>query len=105
MRKPKDRFVSVPIGLDKKPDLSERGAGFIEGYACACEDLRRELTGEGGSGKSYDPMQVDLETATMHSYAFDMKSGGRHHPMRDYESFAEIGLYLLDEAIDWIQNP
>src|SRR4051794_13961263 len=98
-----------PSGLsfdyaDEVDMRSDRGAGFIEGYAAACEDIRRELTGEGGSGKSYDPMRVCLDRDDMDSYAFDMKDGGRHHPLSDYSDLQEVADVLLRETLAWIHE-
>lgn len=77
--------------------LTQREAGHIEGYARALADMLQVVAEEIG-GKSYDPMTV--KGATMHSYCFDMKDGGRHHPISDYESVEEIFAYLLSEALD-----
>lgn len=76
---------------------------YIEGYAKALDDMMRRLTGDSPSGKSYDPMTIN--GTAMHSYAFNMKDGGRHHPVTDYDSVAEICGILADEAIDWIKEP
>jgi len=73
-------------------------AKYIEGYAAALVDLNFEITGEYPMGKSYDPMTVDGNT--MHSYVFDMKDGGRHHPARDYKDLEEIKEVLLKEAAE-----
>lgn len=43
-------------------------------------------------GKSYDPLTIEGHTA--HSYAFDFKDGGRHHP---FGSLAELEGWLDDE--------
>lgn len=69
---------------------------FIEGYAAALQDLEYKLTGDNGCSKAYDPMKC--ETETMHSYAFDMKDGGRHHPVKDYKDIEEIKSVLLQET-------
>jgi hypothetical protein len=69
---------------------------FIEGYATALKDLEQRLTGDNGCSKSYDPMTC--EEKVMHSYAFDMKDGGRHHPVADYGSVEEILSTLLGET-------
>jgi hypothetical protein len=69
----------------------------VEGYAKALEDLTVLIMGEGFSAKSYDPMTV--EGTVMHSYAFNMKDGGRHHPVRDYKSVEEIYQTLLNETV------
>jgi len=76
--------------------------GFIEGYAMALTDIMSRLTGDSPCGKSYDPMTVS--SGTMHSYAFDMKDGGRHHPIEDYNDVGEITECLLEDTIDWVQG-
>jgi len=73
--------------------------GFVEGYAYALQDMILRLTGDDTCGKVYDPMTI---TDKMHSYAFNMKDGGRHHPLGDYEDVGEIVHILLEEAVDWI---
>lgn len=75
---------------------------FIEGYAKALDDMMLAMTGDSPSAKSYDPMTI--EGAVMHSYAFNMKDGGRHHPVTDYASVSEICGLLCDEAVDWVRN-
>ena len=76
--------------------------GFVEGYAMALCDIMYKLTGDTPSAKSYDPMFV--RGGKMHSYAFDMKDGGRHHPIEDYEDVGEITECLLEETLDWIKQ-
>lgn len=77
--------------------LTEREAGFIEGYARALDAILLVLTGDSSSSKIYDPMTVDIEEGIMHSYAFNLKDGGRHHPLKDYNSVEEITTLLLAE--------
>jgi hypothetical protein len=84
--------------------FSERGAGFIEGFASACASLSRALCGEPDSGKSYDPMTVDLRKGTMFSYVFDMKDGSRQHPLADYQGLQEVADCLLRETIATLQD-
>ena len=84
--------------------ITEREAGFIEGYAMACEDIQGDLTGERFSAKSYDPATVDLERAVIHSYAFNLKDGGRHHPLSDYASVDEICALLATETLEYIRQ-
>ena len=85
-------------------ELSEREAGYIEGYAAALQRMLHDLTGDNGCSKSYDPMTVDLESGVMHSYAFDMKDGGRHHPLTDYSSIDEVCDILRMEAVGEIRE-
>lgn len=44
--------------------------------------------------KSYDPLVIDLETNTAHSYVFELGDGGRHH---SYESLEELEERLVKE--------
>lgn len=78
-------------------DLTPREKGYIEGYAAALDRIIYALTGESFSAKSYDPMTI--EGGTMHSYAFNLKDGGRHHPLSAYTSTAEICDLLLKETL------
>jgi hypothetical protein len=78
--------------------LTDSEARYIEGYAAALQDTLRNLTGESGCAKSYDPMTVNGSGEIMHSYAFNMKDGGRHHNVADYANIEEIKRVLLTEA-------
>ena len=82
--------------------LTEEEKQFCIGYATALQHMMRELTGENTCSKQYDPMEID-ET-TIHSYAFDMKDGGRHHPLSDYESVYDIYSTILEEAASWCKT-
>jgi len=75
---------------------------YIEGYAAALQDIMRELTGDDLCSKSYDPMTC--EETVMHSYAFDMKGGGRHHNVKDFKNLEDIKKTLLWEVITNIQS-
>lgn len=75
---------------------------YIEAFAEALDAMMFELTGESPSAKRYDPMTV--EAGVMHSYAFNMKDGGRHHPVTDYASIDEIKAVLLKEAVAWVRE-
>lgn len=75
---------------------------MIEGYALALDHVILKLTGESPSYKSYDPMKI--EGVEMHSYAFNMKDGGRHHAVDDYQSVGEILDCLLSEAIGLVKD-
>lgn len=68
---------------------------YLEGYAAALQDLQYELTGDNNCSKHYDPLTC--EASVMHSYAFNMKDGGRHHPVCEYASLDEIKKTLLEE--------
>ena len=75
-------------------------AKHLEGYAAALQDILYQLTGDNSNSKSYDPMKVDGET--IHSYAFNLKSGGRHHRVGDFESVEEIKKIMLEEVAEEI---
>lgn len=77
-------------------------AAFIEGYALALSEMMRRLSGDSPCGKSYDPMFIEGNVA--HSYAFDMKDGGRHHDLMLYKDVGEILDSLTQEAINWIKE-
>lgn len=79
--------------------LTDREAGQVEGFAAAMDRVFEFITHDQRSGKSYDPMTVSEDRTTMHSYAFDMKDGGRHHPVSDYASVREILDTLFMETI------
>lgn len=79
-------------------DLTPREKGRLEGYAAALDDIIRKVTGDGLSAKRYDPMTI--EGGTIHSYAFDLKDGGRHHPLGDYVNADEIRELMLAEAYE-----
>jgi hypothetical protein len=70
---------------------------YIEGYAAALQDILFVLTGDTDCAKSYDPMTC--ESNVMHSYAFDMKDGGRHHEVSQYKSIEDIKKTLLEQVL------
>ena len=78
--------------------LTEKQKNYLKGYAEALQDMMRRLTGEDTCGKSYDP--IDFSDGFIHSYAFDMKDGGRHHPLSDYKDLDDISDTLLNEAVE-----
>ena len=82
--------------------LTKEEKQFCIGYASALQDMMRELTGDNTCGKSYDPMEID--DTTIYSYAFDMKDGGRHHPINDYMNADDICFTILDETVSWIKG-
>lgn len=82
--------------------ITNEEAKYIEGYAAALQDILLRLTGDNHCNKSYDPMTV--EGNTMHSYAFDMKDGGRHHEADDYSDLSEVKLVLLNEVESHIRE-
>jgi len=75
---------------------------YIEGYAAALQDVLYELTGDNCCSKRYDPMTC--EDSVMHSYAFDMKDGGRHYDVKDYKDIKDIKKSLLWEVVTAIQS-
>lgn len=74
--------------------------GYITGYATALQDIMLILTGENANSKSYDPCEIDNEY--LHSYAYDLKDGGRHHPLSDYDNIEEIKKLMLNEVYESI---
>ena len=84
--------------------VSERQAGHLEGYAKALNDLLIDITGDSFSAKSYDPMTVDIKQGVMMSYAFDLKDGGRRHPLHEYESVDEITHMMRSEVLQEING-
>lgn len=82
----------------------DHAAGWVEGYAYALQDIMRKLTGENSCGKSYDPLWVNRDRGVFSSYAFDMKDGGRGHPIADYKDLGEVSEVLLKEAVGWIRE-
>ena len=73
---------------------------FIKGYATALQDIMYKLTGSNCNSKSYDPCEF-YDDEKLHSYAFDLKDGGRHHPLSDYKDIDEIKDLMLKEAVEW----
>jgi hypothetical protein len=69
---------------------------FLEGYAAALQDVEYQMTKDNGGPKAYDPTQCNEEI--MHSYPFNMKDGGRHHPVKKYKDIEEIKMVLLKGA-------
>ena len=82
--------------------LNKKEGQYLKGYAQALQDVMFKLTGENTCGKSYDPIEFD-ETY-IHSYAFDLKDGGRHHPLSDYNSIEEITNIMLIESVKFIKD-
>lgn len=78
--------------------MTNNEARYIEGYAAALQGVMYELTGYNGCSKIYDPMTVEEARGVMHSYAFAMKDGGRHHPISDYEDLLAITKTLREEV-------
>jgi len=70
---------------------------YLEGYAAALQDMQFRLTGDNWCYKPYDPMTCDAKV--MHSYAFNLKTGGRHHEVREFQNLEEIKNCLLDESV------
>lgn len=96
------RSCRFPYEVRDKTTLDFEGRCFLEGYALACADFMRRLSGDSPCDKSYDPLTIDGNT--LHSYAFDFKDGGRHHDATLYENVGEIMEAMLDESIEWIRD-
>lgn len=82
--------------------LNKNEESYIRGYATALQDIMFQLTGENTCGKSYDP--VEFDSKELHSYAFNLKDGGRHHPLEDYNSVDEITTLMLGEATQYCKD-
>jgi hypothetical protein len=82
--------------------LTESDKYFLKGYAEAIQDMLYKLTCENTCAKSYDP--IDFDKTTIHSYAFNLKDGGRHHPLSDYESVQEVCNLMVTEAEEIIKE-
>lgn len=86
--------------------LSAEDEKYIEGYARGLFDImdehNRKIEGMGIGIKSYDPMS--FWEGKMHSYVFNLKDGGRHHPVSDYKDKEEICSILLKEALEWLNR-
>ena len=82
--------------------LTEKDKDYLRGYANALQHLMFKITGENTCGKHYDP--IDFSDELIHSYAFDLKDGGRHHPISDYNSVDEITDLMLKEAEEWCKE-
>lgn len=97
----------APWYLEKPHRVSDLGldplqqARVLEWYANRILVASEEATGEPDyCGKSYDPLTIELDTrggGTAHSYIFDFRDGGRHHP---FHSLNELETWLQEEAID-----
>jgi len=82
--------------------LSKKEQEYLKGYAQALQDIMWRMTGENTCAKSYDP--VGFSDDKIHSYAFDMKDGGRHHPLIDYKDIEDIKECMAQEAEEWLRN-
>ena len=83
--------------------ITQETALIIEGYALGLAHMMYRLDGDSPCSKAYDPMRIE-HPHLAHSYAFDMKDGGRHHDLSDYRDIGEIMDVLLQEAIDWVKH-
>lgn len=97
----KRRSYDFPYEIRLKEDIDFEARMVLEGYALACDDIMRRLSGDSPSGKSYDPLTIDGNT--MHSYAFEFKDGGRHHDATLYDTVGDIMADMLKETIKWIE--
>ena len=94
-------FNVIEVRSDK--DVTQETALILEGYALALTDMMYRLDGDSPCSKPYDPMRIE-HPRLAHSYAFDMKDGGRHHDLSDYKDLGEIMDTLLQEAVDWVEG-
>ena len=91
-----------PEEIKDLKDIDTVTALMIEAYALACTDIMYAMTKDSPCAKSYDPMRIEGMTA--HSYAFDLKDGGRHHDLTEYESVGEILEYLVKETLECVES-
>ena len=66
------------------------------------QDVLKVFTGDNGISKHYDP--IDFDDTYIHSYAFDLRDGGRHHPLNDYKDICDLISVMLNEVCDEIKN-
>jgi len=83
-------------------NLTEKEKDYIKGYAEALQDLMFKTTGSNTCGKWYDP--VDFKDDFILSYAFNLKDGGRRHPLSDYKNVKEITDIMLKESFSDIKS-
>jgi len=70
---------------------------YILGYAMALQDVLEKITGENNCAKRYDP--ITFESDYILSYAFDLKTGGRKHPLSDFQDIDDIANTMLEEVV------
>ena len=95
-------YLYSPSEVRDLKDIDTATALIIEGYALACTDIMYAMTKDSPCAKSYDPMRIEGMTA--HSYASDLKDGGRHHDLTEYESVGEILKDLVKETLEWVDT-
>jgi hypothetical protein len=81
--------------------ISKEDVQELETYAQACYDIILSCD-VGICGKRYDPLTID--DTYLHSYIFNLKDGGRHHPINDYKDIEEIKDLMLKETIEYIKG-
>ena len=81
--------------------LSKKEQEYLKGYAQALQDVMRAVTGEDTCGKGYGP--IDFGRDEIHS-AFNLKNGGRLHPLSDFKDIDEIKKCMVIEAADWVEH-
>ena len=74
---------------------------YLRGYAQALQDVLKFFTGDNGIAKHYDP--IDFDDTYIHSYAFNLRDGGRHHPLTDYEDIYDLTSVMLNEVCEDIK--
>lgn len=83
--------------------MSPAQASFLTGYANALQDVLLAVTGANSCGKAYDPMTINLLEGVIYSYAFNLRRGGRAHPLIDFESTEEIRKLMLSEVVEQLE--
>ena len=98
----KKPYEYSPYEVYEKRDIDVATALMIEGYALACADVIRMLSGDSPCSKSYDPMSINGMVAS--SYAFELKDSGRKHDLTLFKNVGEIMECLLKETKDLIEK-
>jgi hypothetical protein len=82
--------------IDSLPLSPIQKVCVLEWFAQKLVHIDLEVTGNMSCSQPYDPLLIDLPKKTAHSYAFDLTTGGRHHP---FETLKEIEDSLVEETI------
>lgn len=97
-------FMSCPRTLDDLNLDSLQKTQVLEWFAFKVWVMMNEGGGDPDySGKSYDPLTVDLESSgggTAHSYVYNFRDGGRHHP---FHSLRELEQWITEEGIQAVE--
>jgi len=91
----KDNYFNEWYTIDDLPLTEEQKAIVLEWFAMKIKEILRIFDPEWGDHcKSYDPLVITDSVA--HSYLFDFKDGGRHHP---FKLLTQLERWLAEEAV------